>query len=255
MPQNNQPNGDAQNADNDDDGTRDTWLFWFVLAGAVLFLALLVVSVYLPNLTERVKFFTANALSLLVLVAIVVQVYINRRQWDSMREQADIMRENIRETRDMFYMANRAYFGILGVGLNDFEAGKLPTVVLKVLNAGNTPAWRIRMHSRIDFTTKQLTYLTDANRPIAEMSPILPAKTDREFTIEAPAGTPALNQAQVLGVALGAVKLFVRGELIYEDISGDDQVFPFCLEYRKGIFGDCKRPHEQPDQTNPNQTA
>lgn len=247
MPQNEQTSSDPNKADKNDERASHTGLGWIVLAGGILLLVLLFVSVYLPNLTERVKFFTVNALSLFVLVAIVVQAYIYRRQWDAMTEQAEIMRENLKETRNMFYMANRAYFGIVGVGLNDFGAGKLPNVVLKILDAGNTPAWKIRMHSRIDFTTEQLSYLTISDEVSTgiEMSPILPAKTDREFTIEAPQGTRPLNEHQVLGVSVGALNMFVRGEVIYEDISGEDQTFPFCLEYRNGIFGDCKREHQK----------
>ena len=253
MPENDKTQKDSGEANNENHRASSGGLWRICIGGGVLLAALLFISIYLPNLTERVKFFTVNALSLLVLVAIVVQAFIYRRQWDSMREQADIMRENIKETREMFYMANRAYFGIVGVGLTGFEAGNLPIVTIKVLNAGNTPAWKIRMHSRIDFTTEQLDYMSVVDRLFAaiEMSPIVPAKTDRDFTIEAPPGTQPLNPNQVLGVNLGALKMFVRGEILYEDISGETRTFPFCLERRNGIFGDCKR-QQSPAQTTQN---
>src|SRR5438270_10195275 len=67
-------------------------LRWVYIIGAVLLLALLLVSYLHPSMAERVKFFTVNALSLLVLVAIVVQAIIYRRQWTVMEDQRSAMK-------------------------------------------------------------------------------------------------------------------------------------------------------------------
>lgn len=67
------------------------WARWLIAAGLLAFAILVLVSRYLPNLTERVKFFTENALSLCVLAAIVVQAYIYRRQWEVMKTQEGVL--------------------------------------------------------------------------------------------------------------------------------------------------------------------
>jgi hypothetical protein len=75
-------------------GLPNTLRFLFIIAGLMLF-ALLLVSYFHPNMVERVKFFTVNALSLLVLVAIVAQAVIYRRQWSVMERQEDTMHEQL----------------------------------------------------------------------------------------------------------------------------------------------------------------
>lgn len=63
--------------------------------GAIGLLILLLVSYLHPSMAERVKFFTVNALSVLVLVAIVVQAIIYRRQWAVMESQRTAMQLQI----------------------------------------------------------------------------------------------------------------------------------------------------------------
>jgi|SRR5712692_7473039 len=129
MPQNDKANGDPSKTDKKDNRTSHAGLWWIVLAGGVLFLVLLFVSVYLPNLTERVKFFTVTALSLLVVVVIAVQAYIYRRQWEAMENQTEY--------------AQRAYVSIpianLDVG-EDFGRNQFFIFSLRIKNCGNTPA-------------------------------------------------------------------------------------------------------------------
>lgn len=76
-------------------------LRWILIFGGVFLVALLAASIFLPNLSERVKFFTVNALSLLVLLVIAVQTYIYRRQWEVIDRQEKVMREGLEETRNL----------------------------------------------------------------------------------------------------------------------------------------------------------
>lgn len=95
MQENNNPKGDSTKGDENGKRAPHTWLRWIFVAGGVFFVALLIGSIFIPNLTERVKFFTANVLSLSVLVAIIVQAYIYRRQWEMMREQRNTMNDQL----------------------------------------------------------------------------------------------------------------------------------------------------------------
>ncbi len=88
-------------------------LLKIVALGGILFAALLVVSVFAPNMSERIKFFTVNALSLLVLLAIVVQSFIYHRQRDVMERQL----KATEEAAEASYIAQRAYIGITDLRL------------------------------------------------------------------------------------------------------------------------------------------
>lgn len=83
MPKHNQGDHDPTQANKNNDRASYAWLWWVAAAGAAGFLVLLFASIYLPNLTERIKFFTTNVLSLLVLAIIVIQAIIYRKQWES----------------------------------------------------------------------------------------------------------------------------------------------------------------------------
>jgi hypothetical protein len=100
VPQDDQTNNNSSEANKQDNSppqatvrTKPSGLRLIIVAGCILTFTLLFISVYLPNLTARVKFFTVNFLSLLVLAAIAVQAYIYKRQWDAMQGQLSVMQE------------------------------------------------------------------------------------------------------------------------------------------------------------------
>jgi|GEM_PF-3996892 len=70
------------------------------VVGGVFLSVLLLISIFQPGMAERVKFFTVNALSLLVLMAIIVQVIVYRRQWEVMQEQRRVMGKQLQTMRD-----------------------------------------------------------------------------------------------------------------------------------------------------------
>jgi hypothetical protein len=129
VPQDNHADNDSSEANKKDNRTSRATvranafgLWWVIIGGCIATVALLFISIYLPNLAERVKFFTANFLSLLVLVIIAVQTYIYRRQSDAMdiqaetmqrqldvmNEQGRIMRDSLAETQQMISQNERA---------------------------------------------------------------------------------------------------------------------------------------------------
>src|SRR6266478_816698 len=105
MPENDKSNGDSDKAkkpNSDPLQTTDSLikglpvgLQWIFIRAFIAFLTLLLVSIFHPSMTERVKFFTVNALSLFVLAAIAVQALIYRKQSDTMERQWKAMTDQL----------------------------------------------------------------------------------------------------------------------------------------------------------------
>lgn len=108
MPENYQANGDPNKADSNDAHAfkGDSLLKVYpigkrvALVGGIMLGTLLLGSIFIPNMTERIKFFTVNALSVLVLLAIAVQAYIYRKQWEAMDTQAGTMQNQLKAMED-----------------------------------------------------------------------------------------------------------------------------------------------------------
>jgi hypothetical protein len=121
--------------------------------------------------SERIKFVTVNALSLLVLVIIAVQAYIYKRQWDAMLElknlsqrQADTFDKQVDKMQgqvdaigkqsdtmqgqlDAMKHSQRALIVLDGFHLQGIEeiasgeSNEQITIGYKIINQGNTLAW------------------------------------------------------------------------------------------------------------------
>jgi hypothetical protein len=119
MPENDQSNSDSDKAkkpNSDPFQTTDSLikglpvgLRWIFIGAFMAFLTLLLVSVFHPSMTERVKFFTVNALSLFVLAAIAVQALIYRKQSNTMERQWKAMTDQLEAiNRQEEHMATQA---------------------------------------------------------------------------------------------------------------------------------------------------
>lgn len=95
-------------------------LIWALGAGIVGFATLVVVGVFFVTVnSERIRFVTVNVLSLLVLLAILVQTYIYNKQWQVMQQglagtdrmiekmqgQLDVMRQQVVASETQFRVA------------------------------------------------------------------------------------------------------------------------------------------------------
>src|SRR6266496_3065472 len=96
----------------------------------VLALTTLLVLTFVQR-SGRIPFFTQNFLSLLVLIAIVVQAYIYLRQWEAMRHTLYEMRA----TREL---ENRAWVGVKHVRFEQIQSGI--AINATYINSGNSPA-------------------------------------------------------------------------------------------------------------------
>lgn len=115
-----------------------------VMATAFGWLVLVMVSIFLPNLTERVKFFTANTLNLFLLFAVAVQGYIYRRQWEVMERQGSEIERQSEQARNHAIYTLRAYISIRTV-VPDFPK----QILVEIVNFGQTPAHHVQFAHKV----------------------------------------------------------------------------------------------------------
>jgi hypothetical protein len=100
-------------------------------AAFIIIFALTSVAIFLPNMTERVKFFTGSTLNVLILLVVAVQAYIYRRQWEAMNKSL---------------IMERAYVGINDIGVNLAKK----RLFIKIENTGSLPADSIQVYVGVD---------------------------------------------------------------------------------------------------------
>lgn len=145
-------------------------IIWAMFIAIVGFAVLVVVGMFFVNEhSERIRFVTVNALSLFVLLAILVQAYINGKQWrvmqqgiaqndkmiEQMQAQLDVMRQQVVASESQFHVAldgvrvaeknsiyaNRAY---VAASIERIDEGF--QFHLHIRNTGNTPANDVRIN-------------------------------------------------------------------------------------------------------------
>lgn len=119
---------DSENAYSGHNNVAPRYLLWVLIGGGIALFGLLLLSIYLPNLTERVKFFTGNFLNLVVSLAVIAQVLIYRNQWHIERARID---QRLR---------------IADVRVEDFETGKRPIFIVTIANDGLIDATDVKIH-------------------------------------------------------------------------------------------------------------
>lgn len=130
---------DAEHDSDDADGSYDGrgslgYLQGICIAAIWVFLGLLLVAVFWPNLTERTKFFTGNFFNLLIAFAVIAQVLIYRKQWHVMERQSKTMDRSL-------IISRRAYVGIRSIRMDR----RAKTVLVEIENIGDVPAEQITL--------------------------------------------------------------------------------------------------------------
>jgi hypothetical protein len=132
--------------------------------GAVAIVVL--ISIFHPNLATRVKFATDGILNLLIVLIIAVQAYIYVRQWDVMEQnlertddvidqmkcQLSAMEAQNTITQQNFTMQaaiNDPRLRIARVTVEDFDPGKKPIFIVKIINDGLIPAQNVDFEMRV----------------------------------------------------------------------------------------------------------
>lgn len=214
MPETNKTNSDPDKANDYSNRASDAGLWWIVVSGITLLVALLIASIILPHMAERVKFFTVNALSICVLAAIVIQTYIYRRQWETMQQQSDAMKKQL----DAMMHGQRAYITVSGYEVKKGEPMGIAKFELKVENSGTTPANSVEI-----FDMGEVRQCS----PVPDISPT----KWTQLGIIAPRG----YAVQVIDVTKEMSKMVSRtyhhqGIIRYRDIFGECHCTRFCLE-------------------------
>jgi hypothetical protein len=249
-------------------------MVWSIIAGAIVVLILLFVSLFFPNLTERTKFFTTNALSALVLDVIIVQAYIYRKQWQAMREQRDAMKaqlgamhdqarslkDTLVETRNLIsqnertikaaersiqiaeksmILAQRAWVTVTHGHIIQ-PATIDPTFELKITNSGNTPATQVQISARAQVRQNEPSDIDviEISEASAEIGIIAP----KEHVLRFVPTEQSISVDEKEWLQIMTARLYCWGIIRYVDIFDQERFTRFCFRQRTepGTFGPCK---------------
>jgi len=223
-------------------------LGWAVLAAFVIGFAVLVIvgRFYVNEHSERVRFVTVNALSWCVLLAILVQTYIYRRQWAVMDRQLTktdqmiaAMQGQLSVMRDAWLVGESAYMGIDNVILDRLTPNDNLIATLVTLNGGRTPAWTVHVHVNFVIVPPEM------NPPQVNIS----FSGGRGFSFIPPGGGMRHTQVMfegtvttehVAAVKAGTMDLYLVGKIMYRDFTGEQRERRFRVQYlaQDGRFAD-----------------
>jgi hypothetical protein len=174
------------------------------------------------------------------------QVEAMAGQQEVMREQVQVMRDTLTQNLDSFQTGERAYVAISKIQFGTpLLPGRMPAINFHFTNGGRTPAWNVRISATFsveDDTSDQShgfveTASHTVEKEIALM--MLPGVTRDPIAINAGFTVTDNLRVEVEG---GMSTFFVRGIIYFNDISTQEQTFPFCFIYHWITgFQDCKR--------------
>jgi len=209
-------------------------------------LAVLLVFTFVQR-AGRIPFFTENFLSLVLLMVIVVQSYIYRRQWEAMQEGLIETRKMVAQnersvkaaqdtvilTERALRIGSRAYFFVYEATLESgISSGQypLPNVVFK--NSGKTPAFKHRVRLEQDFFGGEA--LEKARKGIMpDMRPM----SGKGLGIVGPGSYTHIRperqrwkrpEDEELAIK-GEIEFYVWGLICYSDIFGEEHSSKFSL--------------------------
>lgn len=202
-----------------------------LIVGGLLLVGLLAASVFVPNMADRIKFFTVNALSLLVLFAIIIQIYISQRQWEIMKQGTVISEQALK-------VSNRAYVGVHSI-TEDFEKQR---IVLMVENTGIVPAenlkvtgqvWVIMPKSGLVGLRGGFDYANCSFSQSFYNTRLFRGNLKTRVTIDLIKITLA-NKTYISSVAGGLGTLWLIGSIEYGDGFAPGQITQFAFTYEGG---------------------
>ncbi len=269
MPQDDQTDQHGRAANHKDSRAAKFGLRLIVLAGSVFLTALLFVSIFHPNMSERVKFFTVTTLSLFVLVAVAVQAVIYRRQWgvmerqwiamqrsltqtdemiEKMQGQLDVMREQsnasqitAKATEKSVQLAEqhaintqRAYVLFRGAGITENRWDEI-AVLVDIVNSGNTPASNVQIFANVDISD-HVPILNVNSIAWERGGGVLAPKERMTKTLRI---EPSEDQDN--GRREETMYLYVWGAIRYKDIFDQNRCTTFCVfnEFPSTDFKNC----------------
>lgn len=134
----NQPNGGQNN------GRPYRSMYWVYIIGAWAFFSLLLIAIFAPHMTERLKFFVTTLWVIVTAFAVIAQAVIYRKQWA-------IMERQWRLSRQAMEYAEAAYVTVLQVKMTKKNIlGEHAQAKILFGNFGNTPAYNLSTYGHMD---------------------------------------------------------------------------------------------------------
>jgi len=243
-----QTESNPQNTQADKKSYPRRYLRRIIIYSVIAYLILLGLSFFWPNLAERTKFFTSNALVLALLIVAIVQVLIYYRQqvimhkqWEAMNTQAATMQEQLgvmREAQKSFAVGERAYLTVKEVVF--IEKGERPQVLYTLFNGGRTPAFDVSGDTDVTIGAEPRTdEIESLGHPYGEKA-CIPAGTEKHVVGSFP--NTVINAAHWQAIEAGTSTFFARGVFYYKDFHGVQHNLRFCVGYdpRLNVFREYK---------------
>ena len=137
MPDNNKT--DSKSTDPKDANKNRAVAGWIIAASLLGVIILGLVARYLPDMKERMRFFTDTSLGWLVFIIVAVQTYFSTKQWDAMTDGLNIERDKIAPRLRI------AEVRVVGLGV-----GRIPAFLVTLVNEGATDARDVSLHMQIE---------------------------------------------------------------------------------------------------------
>jgi hypothetical protein len=212
---------------------------WRVVGGALLGVVILgAVACLLPNMKDRMKFFTDATLSWLILVVVAAQAYIYSKQWKVMERQAKSADESV-------VFGLRAYVGVKDISNIDFNNKR---ILLLVENIGKVPAKDINVSIEIEVRIPEKWADEQSKQPpwvqMGNLSQSLTWKINHDYgRIRLSPGSLHLTVPVALDSWLGngymfliwqgKAEIFFRGNIGFHDGFHRGKNSPFSFRYSR----------------------
>jgi hypothetical protein len=210
--------------------------------------------------TQITQYWILVATGIITTIAVMVYTVFAVLQWwqikkqakhtseqvDAMQQQLALMQKSTEDTKEAFYVTERAYLAITKASINP-TIGVSPIVQVAIINGGRTPAWDIWVRGQFSVgsvplrNSKQKETDTTGKNIISILTPLA------ERTIDVQPGVDLVFTPEMLSTIEGRAKtLFFCGEICYRDITGE-QTLPVELIYRPDtkVFADFKNIQHQ----------
>lgn len=233
-----------------------------ILIGAVIGALALISASGLPE--RPVEFFITSLLSFLVLLVILFQAYIYKKQAHAMREglgktqelieqnagsveaaqrQAKTAEDTLMHSRDSLMASERAYIAIRKIKLlrRTMRIDKNPVISLQIANGGRTPArnvsssivWKFNGRDHPDVLLSN--YLPKSPGPLeiqGRIGSLFAGESDITKSFELPGviDNPRWKEAHA-GVISGAVPFYVLCHVAYTDFQDRNRAFQVIAFY------------------------
>jgi hypothetical protein len=216
-------------------------MYWVYIIGAWSLIGLLLVAIFWPNMTERLKFFVATLWVLVTAFAVIAQAVIYRKQWAIMERQIKLLARS-----------ESAYLSVGDLVIPPLRNNQL-IVNGKIFNRGKTPAFEFQR--LIQIAIGKGTPPIGWGRFVWKFDPaecediLLVAGESINFSTDPlpidPAILPEINE--------GRQTIVIDGQCRYRDNVGDLLVYVFGLTIELDPpGGDVRYQQHRREETNTN---